>query len=98
MKPSIVEAFEPLFYPKSLAIIGASTEPAKFGNIILRSIMEIGYRGKIYPVNPEGGVINGLKVYGSLREIPGDVDFAILTIPAPSIQAALEVCLGIGRI
>jgi acyl-CoA synthetase (NDP forming) len=90
---SIVEAFEPLFYPKSLAIIGASAEPAKFGNIILGAIMEIGYGGKIYPVNPEGGVINGLKVYGSLQEIPGDVDFAILTIPAPLVRGALEECL-----
>ena len=80
MSRSIVEAFEPLFYPKSLAIIGASAEPAKFGNIILRAIMEIGYRGKIYPVNPEGGVINGLKVYASLQEIPGDLAFAILKI------------------
>jgi len=93
VNPSIVEAFEPLFYPHSLAIIGASAEPAKFGNIILSAIMEIGYGGKIYPVNPEGGVINGLKVYGSLQEIPGDVDFAILTIPAPTVRGALEECL-----
>ena len=93
MNQSMVEAFEPLFYPKSLAIIGASSEPSKFGNIILRSIMEIGYRGKIYPVNPQGGVINGLKVYGSLHEIPGDLDFAILTIPAPAVRGALEECL-----
>jgi len=90
---SILEAFEPLFYPKSLAIIGASAEPGKFGNIILSVIMEIGYGGKIYPVNPEGGEINGLKVYPSLREIPGEVDFAILTIPAPLISGALEECL-----
>jgi acyl-CoA synthetase (NDP forming) len=89
----MVEAFEPLFYPKSLAIIGASADPAKFGNIILSAIMEIGYSGKIYPINPEGGEINGLKVYGSLPDIPGDIDFAILTIPASSIAGALEECL-----
>jgi len=63
------------------------------GNIILRAFMEIGYGGKIYPVNPERGEINGLKVYGSLREIPAQVDLAILTVPAPSVQAALEECL-----
>jgi acyl-CoA synthetase (NDP forming) len=90
---SIVDAFEPLFYPKSLAIIGASAEPSKFGNIILSAIMEIGYPGKIYPINPEGGEINGLKVYGSLQEVPGDLDFSILTIPAPSVRGALEECL-----
>jgi acyl-CoA synthetase (NDP forming) len=90
---SIVEAFEPLFYPRSLAIIGASADSAKFGHIILSAIMEIGYGGKIYPVNPEGGEINGLRVYRSLQEIPGGVDFAILTIPAPLVSAALEDCL-----
>ena len=93
MSPSILEAFKPLFYPKSLAIIGASAELVKFGNIILSAIMEIGYGGEIYPVNPEGGEINGLKVYPSLKEIPGEVDFAILTIPAPLVSRALEECL-----
>jgi acyl-CoA synthetase (NDP forming) len=90
---AIVQAFEPIFYPKSLAIIGASAELGKFGNIILSAITEIGYRGKIYPVNPEGGEINGLKVYGSLKEIPGEVDLAIVTIPAAFVSGVLEECL-----
>jgi acyl-CoA synthetase (NDP forming) len=55
--------------------------------------MEIGYGGKIFPVNPEGGEINGLKVYPSLREIPEQVDLAILTIPASLVSGALEECL-----
>jgi acyl-CoA synthetase (NDP forming) len=93
LKQSIVQALEPIFYPKSLAIIGASVDPAKFGNIILSAITEIGYRGKIYPVNPEGGEINGLKVYTSLQEISGEVDLVILTIPAASVHGALEECL-----
>jgi acyl-CoA synthetase (NDP forming) len=65
----------------------------KFGNIILSAIMEIGYKGKVYPVNPEAEEINGLKGYPSLKEIPGEVDFAILTIPAPLVSSALEECL-----
>lgn len=93
MNLSILEACEPLFYPKSLAIIGASTELVKFGNIILSAIMESGFQGKIYPVNPEGGEINGLKVFRSLKEIPGEVDFAIITIPASSVSGAIEECL-----
>jgi len=90
---SIVDALEPLFYPKSLAIIGASAGLAKFGNIILNALQEIGYGGKIYLVNPEGGEINGLKVFSSLEEIPGEIDLAILTIPAPSVPGVLEECL-----
>jgi len=54
VNPSIVEAFEPLFTPNP-AIIGASAEPAKFGNIILRAINGDGYGGKIYPVNRKWG-------------------------------------------
>jgi len=93
MNRSILKAFEPLFYPKSLAIIGASAEPEKFGNIILSAIVEIGFPGKIYPVNPEGGEIKGLRVYRSLQETPGEVDFAIITIPAPLVWGVLEECL-----
>ncbi len=55
MNQQIIEDFKPIFYPRSIAVIGASAEPAKFGNIILSAILEIGYEGKIFPVNPEGG-------------------------------------------
>jgi len=88
----ILKALEPLFYPKSLAVIGASSDMTKFGNIILSALMEIGFEGKIYPVNTEGGEINGLKAYRSLQDIPGEVDFAVLTIPAPAIKDSLEEC------
>ena len=70
MNHSLIGAFNPLFYPQSLAIIGASADPTKFGNVILGAIQEIGFAGKIYPVNPEGGEINGLPVFKSLKEIP----------------------------
>jgi acyl-CoA synthetase (NDP forming) len=93
MKSSIVEAFEPIFYPKSVAVIGASAELTKFGSVILAAILEIGYGGKIYPVNPEGGEIMGLKAFKSLQEIPGEVDLAIITIPAPLVIGALQECL-----
>ncbi len=93
MEPDILKILDPLFYPKSLAVIGASSEMAKFGNIILSAIQEIGYRGEIYPVNTEARDINGLKGYRSVREIPGEVDFAILTIPARAVKESLEECL-----
>jgi len=89
---SLVDVFDPIFYPQALAVIGASADPTKFGNIILSAIQEIGYGGKIYPVNPEGGEINGLKVFRSLAEISGPVDFAAITIPASTLLKALEEC------
>ncbi len=90
---SILKDFAPIFYPKSLAIIGASNDLAKFGNIILSALLEIGFAGKIYPVNPDGQEINGLKVYPSIKEIPDEVDFAIITIPAPLVLNTLKDCL-----
>jgi acyl-CoA synthetase (NDP forming) len=76
-----------------LAVIGASSDTTKFGNIILSALLEIGFAGPIYPVNTEGGEINGLKTYRSLEEIHGEVDFAVLTIPAPAVKSSLEECL-----
>ena len=93
MAADILKAFEPLFYPRSLAVIGASTDMTKFGNIILSAVKEIGFEGEIYPVNTDGGEVNGLKAFRSLQEIPRDVDFAILTIPAPAVKKSLEDCL-----
>lgn len=93
MAADILQAFEPIFYPRSLAVIGASADISKFGNVILSAIMEIGYKGKVYPVNPEAEEINGLKVYPSLKEIPGEVDFAVLTVPGPLVNSTLEECL-----
>jgi acyl-CoA synthetase (NDP forming) len=90
--PSLMDPFNPIFYPEALAVVGASADPTKFGNIILSAIQEIGYGGKIYPVNPEGGEINGLKVFKSMPEIPGPVDFAIITVPASALFKALEEC------
>jgi acyl-CoA synthetase (NDP forming) len=89
---SFIDAFHPIFYPRTLAVIGASADPTKFGNIILSAIQEIGFGGKIYPVNPDGGEIKGLKVFRSLAEIPGPVDFAVITIPASVLLSTLEEC------
>ncbi len=63
---------------------------SKFGNIILHALMETGFEGKIYPVNTEGGEISGLRAYRSLRETPGEVDFAVITIPAPTVKDSLR--------
>lgn len=93
MGSSILKQFAPIFYPESLAIIGASRDPAKFGNIILSALLEIGFAGKIYPVNPDGQEINGLKAYPSVKDIPDRVDLAIITIPAPLVLNTLKDCL-----
>ncbi len=93
MALSILKQFQSIFYPKAVAIIGASNDPAKFGNIILNALLEIGFTGKIYPVNPDSPEINGLKAYSSIKEIPDEVDLGIITIPAPLVLNFLIDCI-----
>ncbi|RLE93975.1 MAG: acetyl CoA synthetase [Thermoprotei archaeon] len=81
-----------LFFPKSVAVIGASRSPGKIGHEILRNIIEYGYEGKIYPVNPKADEILGLKCYKSILEIPEPVDLAVISIPAKYVPVALEEC------
>ena len=71
-----------LFYPDSIAFIGASGQLGKWGHRLLINTIRGGYKGKIYPVNPKGGTIAGKNVYKSLAEISGPVDLAVVTIAA----------------
>jgi acyl-CoA synthetase (NDP forming) len=71
-----------LFYPKSIAFIGASSQMGKWGHTLPSNTISGGYKGDIYLVNPKGGTIAGRHVYKSIAEIPGDVDLGVVTIPA----------------
>ncbi len=80
------------FRPRSVAVIGASHHPGKIGYQILKNILSFGYSGKVYPVNPKGGEILGKKVYKSVDEVPGDVDLAVVAVPAKFVPDVLEAC------
>ncbi len=80
---------EELFYPKSIAIVGASRNRDKIGNIILRNVIST-YTGKIYPVNNRTDVIEGLKCYKSISDIKEPVDLIIFSIPREEIVEAME--------
>ena len=73
------------FSPRSIAVIGASANPDTPGYDYVSSILETGFKGQVYPVNPKGGEILGLSVYTSLREVPGDIDYVISCIPSDYI-------------
>ena len=74
---------------RSVAIVGASGEPHKFGYMTLNSIIQGGYEGKIYPVNPKGGEIFGLKVYESLKRVPDPLDLVVVIVPAELVPGVL---------
>jgi acetyltransferase len=81
-----------LFNPKSIAVIGASATKGKLGNDVVRNLIESGFEGRIYPINPKGGEILDLKVYRSVSEIARDVDVAVIVIPARFVLPVIEEC------
>jgi len=80
------------FCPCSIALIGASREKGKVGNIILENIINSGFKGKLFPVNPNADKIKGIKCYPSVLEIPSDIDLALMAIPARYVCRVLEDC------
>ena len=82
-----------LFKPKSVAVIGASYDKKKLGYLLFENIVSGGYLGKIYPVNPRGGELLGLKVYTEIGLIDGDVDLAVFAIPTNSVFQAVKECV-----
>jgi acyl-CoA synthetase (NDP forming) len=84
--------FTPLFYPKTVAVVGASANTMKWGFGIVHNILQGGFKGKVYPVNPRGGEVLGLKMYKSLMEIPENVDFAAIALPKEKVFGALIEC------
>lgn len=81
-----------IFNPRSIAVVGASSNPDTPGYDYVRSILEAGYAGTVYPVNPRAEEVLGLRVYPSLREIPGDVDYVISCIPNSYVLDLVRDC------
>lgn len=80
------------FSPQSIAVIGASSNPAKIGSQILTNIIKGEYRGRIYPINLKAGTIQGLQVYPSVTDIPEPIDHAVVAVPASIVPTVLEEC------
>ncbi|WP_454743367.1 acetate--CoA ligase family protein [Cupriavidus necator] len=85
-----------LLYPRSIAVVGASTQPDKVGGMPIRLLRELGYEGRLYPVNPSAGEVQGLRAYGSLSEIGEPVDLAIVAVPASASQDVMAQLAGNG--
>ncbi|HEY62037.1 MAG TPA: acetate--CoA ligase family protein [Anaerolineae bacterium] len=82
------------FEPASVAVIGASTNPAKLGYAVLNNLVEGGYskKGKVYPINPKADSIIGLKAYPSVLDVPESIDLAVIVIPYLYVPPVLEQC------
>lgn len=83
---------ENFFTPKSVAIIGASTAPGKVGYDIVFNMIDAKFQGDIYPINPKADEILGLKAYPNVSAVPGNIDLAVIVIPAKFVNATLDEC------
>ncbi len=81
-----------LLAPSSIAIIGASATPGKIGYTVIKNLLDSKYSGNIYPVNPKDDEIQGLKNYKTLAEIPGEVEAAVIVVPAKFVSDVIDEC------
>ena len=89
-RDEVLASMRRIMMPKAIAVIGASNEEGKIGYSVVRNILDGGYQGRLYPVNPRGGEIQGLPAYTSVTEIPGEVDVAVFAVPAARVAAAVD--------
>ncbi|MBM7599973.1 acetyltransferase [Virgibacillus halotolerans] len=83
---------EPLFNPKVVAVLGASENKNKIGYLQVKALLDSGYKGDIYPINPKSEMIEGLMCYPSLSDVPKHVDLAFFCVSADKVKSCLEDC------
>jgi len=89
----MLKKLKPLFYPKSLAIVGISNNERNIGYTFLKGIRNFGFKGMLYPVNPQFTEILGHQVYSNVKDIPGEVDLALIMVPAKIVPSIVMDCL-----
>ena len=83
---------EALFNPKKVAVIGASTKELHIGNRVIKNLIDFGFKGEIYPINPKADEIHGIKALKSILEAPDGIDVVHMVIPAKFVPQAVEDC------
>ncbi|MEP7288145.1 MAG: acetate--CoA ligase family protein [Chloroflexota bacterium] len=83
---------ETFFQPKSVAIVGASASPDKLGHIVLKNALDSHYPGKLYPINPKGGMILGLQAYPSVSAVPEVPELVVVVIPYAYVPDSIRDC------
>ena len=95
----ILNKFAPLFSPRSIAFVGASNTVTKWGFLILFNLLDGGYTGRVYPINPKDKEVMGLAAYPSVLDVPEDIDLAIIVVPPTHVLKVIcttaSLCLQI---
>ena len=87
-----VESLDAVFRPRSVAVIGASRKRQTIGREILANLVEYGFSGPVYPVNPTAEAIHSIRCFRSIKDIPGPVDLAIVTVAKDQVLAVVDAC------
>ena len=80
------------FDPCAVAVVGASADPTKLGHAVLYNVLEHGFTGDVYPINPKADEILGKKAYASVLAVPGPIDLAVIVVPSKAVAGVLEEC------
>lgn len=86
-------SMQAFFEPRSVAVVGADRERGRIGSEILHNLCSSGFRGAIFPVNPHADTIQTLRCFPSVSDIPGEVDLAVIVVPARRVEAVVDDCL-----
>ena len=83
-------------HPRAVVVIGASDDPNRVGGRTVQNLLRGGFPGRIYPVNPNRAVVQGLAAYPSIADVPADIDCAVVAVPGPLVLEAVEACAARG--
>jgi acetate---CoA ligase (ADP-forming) len=82
--------------PKSVAVVGASRDPAKIGSVVLHNLIKIGYTGRIFPINPKTSEIESLPTFPRVADVPEPIDLAVIAVPLEYVDAVVDDCIAHG--
>lgn len=89
---SAVNAVRTFLSPASVAVVGASRDSSSIGGQLFRNLLMSEFHGAVYPVNPKATVVQGVPAYGSILDVPGDVELAFITVPGPLVATVADEC------
>ena len=95
MLPSIKDQLDPIFRPRSVAVVGASNRQDRWGYETMYNVLNWSqFRGEVYPINPKDEFVHGLKAYKSVIEVPGPIDLAVIVVNASQVRGRLSAVCG----
>jgi acetyl coenzyme A synthetase (ADP forming)-like protein len=95
-KRAVAASLLPLFFPRSIAVIGASNDGTSIGGRLFNNILSKGFVGPLYPVNPSSRVVHSVKAYPTIGEVPDDIDLAFIVVPQKHVLDVTQQCADAG--